>query len=823
MYSNIRFIKQGHIFSLVPVILSVLMYSYTVYADQITNVRYYHVSDDRIVIYYDLAGAGTSDVSVEVELDGGNGSTIRPGGLSGDVGNAVSRGKYKRIVWDVHKDIDKLPDDFVINVLVAGRLVTAPVIMDEEKTITAYAVDTPIKIDGILNEPSWKDAVPAVGFIQRELVEGAPATERTEVKILYDLDNIYIGVMCYDSEPDNIIHNAMSRDGYLRSDDNFVVVLDTFNDNRNGYYFQTNPNGARFDGTITVGNRWIDEEWNGLWDVAATITENGWSAEMFIPFKTIRFPSMEVQEWGINFVRDIARKREEILWTSWRRDDGIMQLSKAGSLTGLQNIKRGKQVQFKPYTLGGLEYDEGEHGSNLKYGLNVKYPVTTDMTLDLTTFTDFAQVEADRSQINLTRFSLYYPEKREFFLEGAEIFDFGSRFTSPFYSRRIGLTEDSEENMIQVPILGGAKLIGKTGSYNIGVINMQTDKKHEQSSTNYSVVRVKKDIFEQSYIGFIGTNLYNAEKYDSQALGADFSLSTNKFLSNKNFSVGGYVAENRTPGVNHGKRAGRFAVSYPNDLIRFDLLFHVVGENYDPEVGYVRRQGIKQSSVNLRYTPRPGIPYIRKLEFTPIDLDYYTDINNKLLTRSLRVTPLGIDMTTGDEFNFSIEHMYEYIDEEFDIFENIIIPVGNYTWWNYDVRFETNSSRPVSFETGVEWGDFYDGERIELQAECDFKMNRHLSLSTDFQYNTITFGDKNFNTREFGGRFNINASTRLTTSTFVQYENESDEINLNFRLHYIPKIGSDIYLVYNHLWNKRQNYKTIYNTGLSKIAYMITF
>ena len=697
--------------------------------------------------------------------------------------------------------------------------------MDEEKTITAYAVDTPIKIDGILNEPSWKDAVPAAGFIQRELVEGAPATEKTEVKILYDLDNIYIGVMCYDSEPDNIIHNAMRRDGFLRSDDNFVVVLDTFNDNRNGYYFQTNPNGARFDGTITVGDRHVEEEWNGLWDVAATITENGWSAEMFIPFKTIRFPPMEVQEWGINFVRDIARKREEVLWTSWRRDDGIMQLSKAGSLTGLQNIKRGRQVQFKPYTFGGLEYDEGKHGSNMKYGLDVKYPVTTDMTLDLTTFTDFAQVESDRSQINLTRFSLYYPEKREFFLEGAEIFDFGSRFTSPFYSRRIGLTgdEDSEDNLIQVPILGGAKLIGKAGSYNIGVINMQTDKKHEQPSTNYSVVRVKRDIFEQSYIGFIGTNLYNADKYDSQTLGADFSLSTNKFLSNKNFSVGGYVAENRTPGVNHGKRAGRFSISYPNDLIDFSMMYHVVGENYNPEVGYVRRQGIKQSSVNLRYTPRPGIPYIRKLEFSPIDLDYYTDINNKLLTRSLRVTPFGIDMTTGDEFNFSIEHMYEYIDEEFDIFENIIIPVGNYTWWNYDVRFETNSSRPVSFETGVEWGAFYDGERIELQTECDFKMNRYLSLSTDFQYNTITFGDKNFNTREFGGRFNINASTRLTTSTFVQYENESDEINLNFRLHYIPKIGSDIYLVYNHLWNKRQNYNTIYNTGLSKIAYLITF
>ena len=353
--------------------------------------------------------------------------------------------------------------------------------------------------------------------------------------------------------------------------------------------------------------------------------------------------------------------------------------------------------------------------------------------------------------------------------------------------------------------------------------NMQTDEKYGQPSANYSVVRVKKDIFRQSYIGFIGTNLYNTDKHDSQAYGVDFSLSTDKFMSDKNFSVGGYIAENRTPGIDNGNRAGRFRVSYPNDLVRFDLLYHYVGDNYEPEIGYVRRNGIKQTSIDLRYSPRPDIPYIRKLYFSPFDLNYYTDMDNRLLTRSLRFTPLGIDMTTGDEFFFSIEQQYEYLDEDFDIFDDYIIPVGTYTWWNYDVRFETNRSRPVSFETGFEWGDFYNGKRNELQAGCNFNLNKHISFSTDIEYNILTFGERSIDTQEYSGRLNINISPRLTSRTFIQYNNESDEVNLNFRLHYIPKIGSDIYLVYNHLWDKGQNNRTLYNAGLSKISYLFTF
>jgi len=707
---------------------------------------------------------------------------------------------------------------------VSGFSVFADSLIDDgTKTLTACKIDTPIKLDGIMNEPFWNGVVKATDFIQRELEEGAPATEKTEVRILYDNHCLYIGIMCYDKEPDRIVHTEMRRDGALWSDDNFTVVLDTFNDKRSGFFFRINPNGARLDGKFTGSRRWINDDWNGIWDVSAVITDQGWSAEMVIPFKTLRFPPGEAQLWGINFRREIARKNEEVLWCSWRRDDGIMQLSRAGILTGLKNIKRGKQIEFKPFSLGGLEYEDNDFSKNFKYGLDVKYPVTSDLTLDLTTLTDFAQIESDRNRINLTRFSLYYPEKRDFFLEGAETFDFGSRFTSPYYSRRIGINPDEE----QVPILGGAKLTGKAGSYNLGILNMQTDKKDGFASTNYSVIRVKRDILERSYIGFIATNLYDSNKHENQAFGADFSFNTNTFLSNKNFEIGGYIADNKATGVDHGTRAGRFLVRYPNDIVSMYLLYHVVGENYEPETGYVRRNGIKQYSVDFDYSPRPSLPYIRQLRFTPLNINYYTDMNNRLLTRSVRFTPLGINTTTGEEFRFRIEQNYEFLDEEFEIFEDddgpVIISQDTYTWWTYSTSFESNSSRPVSLDFDYEWGGFFNGIRNNFGIGCNLKMNEHVTFSPDMEYNSITLGSRDFATKEFGGRINLNVSPRLTSRTFIQWNNETKEVNMNLLIHFIPQIGSDIYLVYNHLWDGEQDYRTINNTGMAKIAYLVRY
>ncbi len=744
--------------------------------------------------------------------------------------------KYVRAIIIVVSGV--LVELLVISSINAQDIQTVP--SKDAKQINACYIESPIKMDGILNESVWDMAEIATDFIQTEPEEGAPATEKTEVRILYDTENLYIGVTCYDSEPDKIIHNEMQVDGFLEYDDNLTVIFDTFNDKRGGFYFRTNPNGARLDAKIggrgssrrrsgsnrgpggisTLGEDRVNYDWNGIWDVAARITDEGWVAEIVIPFVTLRFQRSEIQDWGINFRRIIRHKNELNLWTSWGRDDGLLQLTKLGTLCDLRNLKRGSLVELKPYVLTGVEKTTGKDiNENLKSGIDIKYPITSNLTLDFTSFTDFAQVEADQTMINLTRFDLRYPEKREFFLEGAEIFEFSSPYTSPFYSRNIGITPDRD----QVPILAGAKVTGKAGRYNIGVLNMQTDDKKGYPSTNYGVVRVKRDFLEKSSFGFIATNFYNTEKDKEQSLGIDFTYETDKFLKNKNIEISADITENRKKGVNHGNRAGRISIRYPNDLIEGWLYYKVIGENYDPEMGFVERRGVKQYMTELQLNPRPDIPHVKQLHFSLYELEFSTDMNGKLITREARFSPLGITTKSEDYFSIFLGNSYEYLEEDFNIFNDVIIPSGDYEWWNYEISFRTNSSRPLSFDVVYEMGDFFNGEKTTIGTGINYNLNKHISLITDMIYNDLVIGSRKLDTREFSLRLNTNISTRLNARTYVQWNNEDKLANVNFRIHFIPQIGSDIYFVYNHVWDGYQNYKTTYNTAISKIAYRIAF
>lgn len=729
---------------------------------------------------------------------------------------------------------------------------TGSAFTEEQKILTAFHTTTPIKLDGILNEAAWKDAAPATGFTQRELTEGAPPTENTEVSVIYDDDNLYIGIKCFDSEPDKIVHTELRYDGQLFSDDNFTVVLDTFNDKRTGYIFRINPNGARNDALIENVEHHNDE-WNGIWDAAARITDIGWSAEMVIPFMAIRFPKTEIQEWGINFSRTIRRKNEEILWTAWGRNDGIQQLSKAGKLTGLRDIKRGKKTEFTPYILGGVEKEINRNIDNtIKYGLDIKYPLTSDLTLDFTTKTDFAQIESDQEQINLTRFSLNYPEKRDFFLEGVETFDFSvGRSNMLYYSRRIGITPDPDRE--QVSILGGAKLSGKAGSFNIGVMNVQTEQttvytieddstetKKVYPGTNYTIVRVKKDIFKQSYIGFIGTVVNKERKPEipftgtdridrflnkkaNHMAGIDFEYNTSSFLNDKNFTVSGYFAASKTPDLSGDNTAGRIAVDFPNDLIDASFGYHVIGNNFNPEIGFIRRPGIKETAASFRYMPRVGIPYVKQLILSPYHFHYFTDMNNRLVTRFLSISPFGLEFESGDRLEFQVVNNYEYIDEEFTIFGDTVIPLNSYQWWNYEISYESMNTRPLSIDFETQWGDYYNGEQIQFDTNLTYKLNQYFAFTPGVSYNDITIGNESFQTKEANFRLGMNLSTRFTTSTFIQWNNESNEANMNFRIHYIPKIGSDVYVVYNHLWDERDNFRTLRNTAILKIDYLFRF
>ncbi|MCE5249421.1 carbohydrate binding family 9 domain-containing protein [bacterium] len=689
--------------------------------------------------------------------------------------------------------------------------------------LTASFVGKPLKIDGLLTEPSWKSVEPTSDFVQREPVEGIEPAQRTEVRILYDHDNLYIGVMCYDSEPEKIIRHELIRDGELVFDDHFMVSLDTYNSQRVAWEFRVNANGAIADAVVT-GYKTTNSNWDGVWYASSKVLENGWSTEIVIPFKTLRFPNDEKQVWGVNFSRALQREAfTQYIWTSWRLNDGMTQLSREGKLVGLEHVQSGRQLEFKPYILSGTGKQEEEPDKNdSKYGLDVKYGITSNLTFDVTTHTDFAQIEADKEQINLTRFNLYYPEKRNFFLEGGEIFDFGNgeQLAQVFYSRRIGLTPDRK----LVPILAGGKVTGKAGGYELGILSMQTEKMEAFSSTRYDVVRVKKDIFRNSYVGIMATNLTEQNDCRNQAYGMDFTYRSGRFLRNKNIEFGGWYAGTVTPGLSGDNFAGKIALRFPNDLMNGETNFQFVGDNFNPEVGFVRRYGIRKFLQVVSFTPRTSSPFFKKIIITPVNLDYLTDKEGFLLERLNSFTIFGIENTDYDTMGIKLDEHYEYLDKDFNIFNDVTIPKGTYEWWNLEAYLKTTTSRFFSVDTTMEWGDYYDGRRALIQSSLLFNVHRYFQCSTEGTYNKIAFNDHSgFLAREYGTKIRINISPNLTTSTYIQWNNEQNKVHCNFRLRYIPKPGSDLYFVYNGLWDESREYAQLENRATVKIDYLFRF
>lgn len=690
--------------------------------------------------------------------------------------------------------------------------------------INAPLVTGQMHLDGVLNEKQWESAQVISDFTQRELNEGAAPSFRTEVRVMHDGDNLWIGFVCHDPEPDKIIRKELKWDGGIANDDMVAFTLDTYHDKRMGYCFGTNANGAHYDATFAA-DRDMSTQWDGIWDVVSRVTPDGWACEMMIPFKTLRFPEGGTQEWGINFYRLIRRLNEEDYWRGWRRNEGSTHLASSGTVTFDGMVKGGKQFDVSPYVLGGAEkvlYKDMDE--KFKYGLDVKYGVTSNTTLTLTAKTDFAQVESDREVINLTRFDLYYPEKREFFLEGMETFDFTQGGTRLFYSRRIGIDKKTRR---EIPILGGAKLTQKVGGYRLGVMTMQTEEEGGVPSTNYSVVRVRKDVFEQSYIGFIGTNVMDGEHHDNQVIGADFGYKTDKFLGYKrNFEIQGYLTGSSTDGVKHDMLAGRVYFYYPNDLVNWYGLYHAIDENFNPEVGFVSRVGIKNYIWQLLLTPRPGIPHVRKLAFKPFDINYTTDMDGQLLSRTVEIRPLGFMFNSGDELHFKIWNKYDRIRlretnnaKGYNIFGNTFIPLGPYSYWYGEVNYTGSSKRKVYAYANSNWGDFYDGSRTYYNGGVTWKAGSRYAISGDITYNDIDVEGDRFITREVGSRFSVDFSTRLSSSVFVQYNNQSREVLTNFRLHFIPRIGSDLYIVYNHLMDEAYDYRAKRTTGVVKLNY----
>lgn len=671
-------------------------------------------------------------------------------------------------------------------------------------TLDALYITEQIELDGDLEENAWEKANKISNFTQRELQEGQPATETTEVAILYSDTHLYIGLWAFDSEPEKIIAKESKRDFSWQSEDNFEIILGPFNDNRNGYLFVINPNGAMADVLVADEGSGINIDWNGVWQAEVEIDDEGWFAEIEIPFSTLKFPDSDEQIWALNMERNIRRKNEQVLWQGWSRNQDLEKISHAGKLAGLKNIRSASPWELKPYLNVGVEREKTKTTlAKIKLGGEFNYLITSNMKLNLTFNTDFSQVESDREEINLTRFSLFYPEKREFFLEGKSLFEFNlNEDAQVFYSRRIGLHERK-----QVPIIGGARIVGKAGGTNLGLMSIQSADKDTLSSTNFSIIRLKQEVFKQSNIGLIFTSKNNADTYN-YVYGVDANYATSNFFNKKNFEMGAAFSQSYSEHQSNKNNLGYKAyINYPNDLVEFDLYTFIINQNFNPEMGFLRRKDYRLYYSNLILKPRPKfIPYIKNFEIIPFETAYYfTDHNHKLESVEMEFRPLGAEFKSGDHIEFNIQRFFDRLDEVFEIIDDVEIPEADYWFTRYEVGLESFEGRPIFSEVQYSWGDFYTGKRQELEAALAWNIQRKLNISVDWERNSIQLDDEKFTTNELGSRVEYAFNPNLYSSVFGQWNNEDDEILLNYRINWLPIPGSYFYFVVNQKLSTQNN------------------
>ncbi len=692
-------------------------------------------------------------------------------------------------------------------------------------TTTALKIQSAPKFDGNPDEAFWKTAVHIDRFTQREPAEGEPATESTEVAVAYDETDVWIAVWCYQSDMSKVVAKSFQRDFDEDGEDNVQVVISPFNDHRNGYLFMINPLGARMDALVSGNEEW-NEDWNGVWDARATRDAKGWYAEIRIPLNTLKFQKSAVQEWALNVERTIQYKNEQVRWQGWSRDHNLSNLAVAGNLIGIEDIHYSGRFEFKPYALGGWLRNDQENTVKPvgKIGGDLNYNVTPNLKLNLTVNTDFAQVEADQIQVNLTRFNLYYPEKREFFLEGDNYFSFNLGQTSRvFYTRKIGI-----ENFEPVNVLGGVRLFGKEGPHNIGFLSLQTAANASTPSTNNTVLRYKHDIGSQSYIGGIITSKYNADK-TNLVLGLDGSYTTSKLFGDKNFVAFGCVSAS----MDNGKWAGnnvayRLMVDYPNELIDHYIGIASVPKGFNPELGFLGREDYDALNWKIDFQPRVLTGWgIRKLLLQPWSIVAFRRNTTKALESvTLGSTPFGFELKSGDSFEYSVMYDLDRPTEEFEITDELTIPAGDYRFVSHHFQLETFQGRRVWAEFDFGTGQFYSGRMTGLESGIGVNVNQNLNLMGQYEFNLLTFGESKTWVHQVAAFINYAFNTRIDLSLFGQWNNESDRLLMNFRVHWIPKIGSDFYFVLNNGYEPMHQAELLrpeIHSGAAKLVWRITF
>ncbi len=661
----------------------------------------------------------------------------------------------------------------------------------------AKKVEEAPAIDGRLDDPVWQNVPGVSEFFQREPVEGEIATEETTVYILYDQTHLYIGVELLDSEPLQIRATDLQRDSPLDNDDSFTVAIDSFHDHRNAFVFRLNPLGTRYDAVIREEAHSFDRAWDEQWTAAAVRTDQGWTAEFSIPFKILRFSGAEGQVWGINFERVIKRKNESVYWSGWERDFGFYHISQAGHLEGLIDIRQEERLRIRPYLLGGVENfaaTSSPLGTEAVGDVGIddlKIAVTSNLTADLAFNPDFGQVEVDAQQVNLTRFSLFFSEKRPFFIEGAQslrmglgLLHFGPPPVELFHSRNIGLSDAGAP----IPIIAGSKLTGKVGAFNVGFLNVQTDDDQGQPGENFTVARFRREMFGRSYVGGIFTNRQGGGLFNRLA-GLDA-----RFVLKKYFYLMGMLAKSSTSQISDKEWLTQIGVDWRTDFFTAGINYMDIEPNFNPGIGFLRRKDRTIGSrVILR--PRPGGELIRNFEIEP-SLVYHHDEDRVLKSRNADLE-FGIVFQSGDKVEFTTENDMERLLRPFAIGPGVTLPVGVYQWNAGGVSFSSFNGRRLSASTGFSMGDFYNGTKNSFDLAGEFRPNETVNFSPSYKFNDIDLIEGSFNTHLFGLRANVSFTNNLLTSTFLQYNSKGELAALQVRFNYIFRTIDNFFIVYN--------------------------
>jgi hypothetical protein len=667
------------------------------------------------------------------------------------------------------------------------------------KRVAAVRATTPVVVDGKLDEAAWAAAEPARDFYQQFPDEFSPASERSEIRFLYDDEMLYIGATLYDDEPNRLIIDSLRRDFSNFQTDSFLVVLDTFLDRRSGYGFITNAAGAQRDVQSSDNGRRNDANWDGAWTVLSTVHDKGWSTEIAVPFKTLRFPAGNEQQWGLNMQRVIRRKNEFVTWSPVPRQFSHYAVGYAGLLTGITDVKSGSDLRITPFATGqftsaatgvGARRRDGDAGVDVKWGL------TSSLLLDASYRTDFSQVEADEQQINLTRFSLFFPEKRQFFLESPGSFQVGlaavesqRRDLIPFFSRRIGLSASGQPT----PVIGGLRLTGRPAGYGVGLLTMQTDEYEGKPGANFTVARVRRDVTNTATVGgfYFGRETTGSGS-SNRVTGVDVRLAPRPALE-----VEAFAMRSETDGA-AGDWAGRTSVRVDTNAHRVRAGLVHIGDDFRHDLGFVPRRGIATLFGAYERVLRPANTRALVREHSlGVELDATSDAQyERSLTRVGALT-YGLQLRDGTVLNARLNSTYERLDASFTVGSNLRIPAGEHAFENVSLEYRSDQSAKVSVNANLDEGEYWTGHQRVATAGLRFRFNEHVATSASLTRNAIDVPQGEFAANLARLRLDWSFTPRMFLNAFVQYNGESDTWLSNIRFNLIHRPLSDIYVVWN--------------------------